>query len=132
LVCAKDPKDDFAPNGAAGVALDRARPRPPAKGEEKELAWPKAGMEEEDEDMAPRREGWPNVGVLEEEEGKLVPGVVGSGVAPRMEGWPKVGWLGARVEDMDGGGGRDEVLPRMEVLEPKVEVGCWPNVETED
>lgn len=104
------------------MALDNARPRPPAKGEEKELAWPNAGAE----DMAPRTEGWPNVGGFEEEEAeKLVPGAGGREVAPRMEGWPKVGWLGVGVEDMDGGSSRDEVPPRMEgLLEPKVDVVC--------
>ena len=97
------------------MAPDNARPRPPAKGEEKELAWPNAGVEV---DTAPRPEGCPNVGF---EVANPVPGGDGRVVAPRMEGWPKVGWLGVRVEDMEGADGRDEV-PRMEGFEPKADV----------
>ena len=66
--------------------------------------------------MPPKMEGWPNVGV---EEAKLLPDERAE--APRMEGWPKVGWLGLRVEDIVGGGGRDEE-PRMDGLAAKAEV----------
>jgi len=60
---------------------DKARPSSLAKGEEKELAWPNAGVE----DIASKKGG-----LAEVEEAKLL--LDERAEAPRMEGWAKVGW----------------------------------------
>jgi hypothetical protein len=63
------------------VVPPRDFPRPPAKGEEKELAWPNAGAPEP-APRIPRPEVWPKVG----REARPIVGAGRRPLAPRTDG----------------------------------------------
>jgi hypothetical protein len=132
---ANDPKEDLAPKAGA-VEPPRDFPRPPAKGEEKELAWPKAGGAELPPRM-PRLEVWPKVG----REARPIVGAGGSPLAPRTEGWPNVaveaverGAVGRLCAPKEGARPKAGVavfwVPRIEGAAGAANAGgCWENAE---